>query len=490
MNLTHKILIIEDEEYFREALVKQLSVLANVVAVANKQDALKEIQRNHFDAVIIDIDLSGEIAGFDILESAKSKDFFTIMLTDNSSDDYIKKAYSMGCDHYLTKEQSEQVLEFIIMERLRVTSDSVSAEFFKRKYVTEDHTLVSDIISLKKRLRNNERSLLLLGATGVGKTLLAECIHYLLGGTEESFVALNVASIPEHLIESELFGYKKGAFTGAIKDKRGLLEEANNGTLFLDEITSMPIQVQKKLLKCIEEKIFYPLGGTTAVKVKFRLITSTCEDIYQKIQTGDFRTDFYYRICGVTLTIPSLKERPKDIKLLIKHFLTQGSRQVSFSKEAYRLMSEYCWPGNIRELKSVVEELSQIDSGEVTSEDLPEHIRLNKPMQLTANSAKFINTDHISFIRQYGIIKFLLKLEADAAFEIEKMFKNDAEGGTEFMKVSKAYYYRILQRARNLEKNLNIDLKEIKAGTLKSTHRHRPPVKQSDMDDFSSELMQ
>ncbi|MBF0299709.1 MAG: sigma 54-interacting transcriptional regulator, partial [Oligoflexia bacterium] len=236
--LKNKILVIEDEEYFRKSIVRLLSPMALITEVSNKEDALRELRRNYFDAVIIDIDLNGIVAGFDILTESKNKGLYSIMLTDNNSDEYITKAYSIGCDHYLTKEQSEQVLIFIIKERLSVVGDVVSAEFFKKNYVTQDQTLISDIISLKKRLKN-DRPLLLLGPTGVGKTKLAEQIHFMLGGNKDNFVSLNIASTPDNLIENELFGYHKGAFAGATKDKKGVLEKANGGTLFLDEITCM-----------------------------------------------------------------------------------------------------------------------------------------------------------------------------------------------------------------------------------------------------------
>ncbi|MBF0365592.1 MAG: sigma-54-dependent Fis family transcriptional regulator [Oligoflexia bacterium] len=449
----HRILIIEDEDYFRRFLVKLLSPYAKVIEANSKEQATKELKKDSFDAVIIDIDLQGKPSGFDILKMAKSLDIYSIMLTDNDSDEYIRKAYSLGCDQYLSKNQSEHVLDLLIRERLSVANQILSKYFFTSEYITYDQSLISEITSLKSRL-SSDRSLLLLGPTGVGKTKLAEHIHKMMGGKKDNFISLNIAALPSDLIERELFGYQRGAFIGARSDKKGLMEMAQEGTLFLDEITSLPQALQKKLLKCLEEKIFYPLGAAKPKQIQFRLITSTGEDIYGLIESREFRADLFFRIAGIIVNIPALSKRKGDIVPLIKHFINQGVCQITISEKAMELLVNYSWPGNVRELQSVIQDLVSTVKCEATPRDLPHHIRLNSPPISKIEGEKFVSQVHLKFIGDYGYPKFIRKFEAEVGVALAKKFAGRSAEGAEYCKISKNYYYKIINWGKDMDRHI------------------------------------
>jgi len=468
VNKKFSALVIEDEEYFRRTIVNVLKNEMNVIEATNEEEALLQLKKNDFDLVIIDINLHGKNSGLKLLKLAKAKDLYSIMLTDQDDEKIITEAYKIGCHHYLTKDQSESVLKFIIKDRISDLEGSFTPTFFKKEYVTEHTPLVHEISFLKKRLMNN-KSLLILGPTGTGKTKLAEIIHTMSGGTDKNFVALNVSSISENLLESELFGHAKGSFTGAHQDKKGMLELANGGTLFLDEVASMPLSIQKKLLKALEEKTFYPVGSTKIVRVNFKIITATCEDIYKLIQENQFRLDLFYRINGAILTIPALSERTEDIPVLVKHFIKCGSRRVVVSDEAMDILKKYSWPGNIRELKSVVENLSTTEEGMIQTEHLPLHIQQNRPLYENKLTKNFLTEEQINYTLKNGILKFMDKIQAEMIFEILKQNGNKQSATEKKLKISHAGFYKMMVKAKkNLANKNDVALEENTLVIIKS----------------------
>ncbi|MBF0361142.1 MAG: sigma-54-dependent Fis family transcriptional regulator [Oligoflexia bacterium] len=447
MNDKLKILVIEDDEYFRKHIAKLLEVYGRITEADNVIMATELIQNRHFDVVLIDITLHGVEAGFSILEQARAKGLFSIMLTDNEKEEYIERAYKIGVNHYLTKDQCEYVIEWIIKDRLNTLKGELASDFFETEYITSNQSLISEIKSIKHRMIG-DKSILILGETGVGKTKIAEYFHRMGGGSEHNFVSLNVSSIPETLLESELFGHIKGSFTGADKNKRGLLQIADSGTLFLDEITSIPLSIQKKLLKCLEEKFFYPVGGIQPVKTNFRLISSTCENIYKLIQENQFRVDLFYRINGIILTIPSLRSRKEDIPLLITHFLRKCSRRVFIDKGAMAKLVDYTWPGNIRELKSVVEEMSAKEDGLISEQHLPKEITNKKEEPRVIGKKKFITEEQLNFALKFGIKDLLEKIQLDLVRETLNTFNQNHRKSREILGLSKSGFYHINVRAK------------------------------------------
>ncbi|MBF0363255.1 MAG: sigma-54-dependent Fis family transcriptional regulator [Oligoflexia bacterium] len=452
MSAKLKILIIEDEAYFRKHVVELIESYGIITEMDDATRACDLIQSRYFDIVIIDINLHGVDEGFRILEQTKAKGMFSVMLTDSEKEEYIQRAYKIGVNHYLTKDQCEHAIEWIVKDRSNNLGGEISPEFFDTEYITKNQSLISEIKSIKNRMIG-DKAILILGETGVGKTKIAEYIHKMGGGSDQNFVSLNVSSIPETLLESELFGHIKGSFTGADKNKKGLLQVADGGTLFLDEITSIPLSVQKKLLKCLEEKIFYPVGGINPVKTNFRLISSTCENIYKLIQENQFRIDLFYRINGIILTIPALRSRQEDIPILINHFLKKCSRRVFIDKSAMKKMLEYAWPGNIRELKSIVEELSSKEDGLISEHNLPKEIVDNKDESRSGVKKKFITEEQLNYALKFGIKAFEEKIQLDLIRETLKTFNQNHKKSRDTLGLSKTAFYHINVRAKQEEQS-------------------------------------
>ena len=267
---------------------------------------------------------------------------------------------------------------------------------------------------LSSLIQNIEASVLsqdpifISGNTGVGKTHLAKFLHQKIN-PDIPFVHLNCAEISENLIESELFGHEKGSFTGAHQAKIGLLERANGGILFLDEIGTISLALQRKLLKAVEEKTFLPLGSEKMRTSQFRLISATCEDLQLKMNSGEFRQDFYFRIMGHKLHITSLKDRKADFDFILMHFLKNQGRRISVSSEARNVLSQYSWPGNVRELQRVVYQLSEVRGGLITEKNVRE------VLESFSVDNKFVEKNHfdLDLIREIGLPSYLEKIEAE-----------------------------------------------------------------------------
>ena len=250
-----------------------------------------------------------------------------------------------------------------------------------------------EVFALLDRVIPTDARVLIEGESGTGKELIARILHYNGPQKEGPFVAVDCGAFPENLLESELFGYVKGAFTGATRDKAGLFEEAHNGTLFLDEITNMPVSIQSKLLRVLQEEEIRPVGSTKVKKIKVRIITAASDNLKEKLETGTFREDLYYRLSVVTVNLPPLRERKDDIPLLVNHFLKKYVKKYNknvsgLNTDTLNLMERYAWPGNIRELENVIERLvilAEPETDYIPSESLPDSIMVytieNMPRQ-------------------------------------------------------------------------------------------------------------
>ncbi|MBF0363504.1 MAG: sigma-54-dependent Fis family transcriptional regulator [Oligoflexia bacterium] len=449
---THlKILLIEDDHYFRLFLKDRLKAYGEICECSNYNDSITRLKKEFFDLVLIDLNLDGENVGLKILECAKLKNLYSVILTDFDSPEYVKDAYHLGCQHFLSKDQFELALDSIIADCLDKSSGVDFDNQIKKEFLTIDPTLIRELKNLRSPLFV-ERPILILGETGVGKGKLAEFLHKSWEECDEStegmsskhaFVSVNASAIAENLIESEFFGHVKGAFTGANENKKGKLKLADGGTLFLDEIGSMPLPMQKKLLKALEEKEFYPVGGTTPVTTNFRLITATCEDINKKVRDGSFRSDLFYRINGVSIKISPLRERKKDIELLINHFLRRGPRKIHITEKALRQLVEYSWPGNVRELKAFVDSIYNKNNGIVDLIDLPEYIRNESPVNA---GNVFISEEIFNFIKLNGMKNYLEKIEEEAVNMAMKDARGFAVRAKDTLKIPHTSFYRILKR--------------------------------------------
>lgn len=414
--------------------------MGDVHDASSQAEALILIEDKSFDIAFVDLDLESELAGLKIVEALRSKKTYTVVLSGREDEMIIEQAYQLGCRDYLSKPFTKTSIELIFKKYSSVSSKVQTLQALKDIFLTDDSTLVKELEVIDQALLST-RPILITGESGTGKTFLAKFIRQL-SGASMPFVHLNCAEISESLIESELFGYEKGAFTGAHKSKKGLLELADGGILFLDEIATMPTAIQKKLLKAIEEKTFYPLGSEKIIRSEFRLISATCENLKSKIDKGEFRADFFFRIEGFNVSLKPLRERRDDFNKLIQFFVKKGERMIVFDSAAKALLSEYQWPGNVRELERTIEVLQTKDRGIVTASDL---------LPLLSKDLAVVETFDMEEVKKLGLKSYIENLEGKIlklALETneEKVRKTLSD-----LKISNNSYYRILENLKARE---------------------------------------
>ena len=366
------IMVVDDEEAMRESLSGWLVKQGYRVQTAGSgPEALSCLAQDSYDLLLIDIKMP-EMDGLELLRLVKSEhpQVLVIMITAYGSIESAIESMKRGADDYLLKPFDPEQL-MILIEKM-VQQQALLAENQTLKERLAEQTLVGmgdlitaaptmrPVLDLIQQVSAADTPVLISGETGTGKELVARAIHTLSARAYAPFVTINCGAQPESLLESELFGHERGAFTGAVKARRGRLEMADEGTLFLDEIGEIPSKMQVDLLRVLEEKTFQRVGGASPVNSDFRLISATHRDLTKLIQEGIFRQDFFYRIAVITIPVPPLRDRPEDIALLAKYFLDRFSRETgkkieAFSPQALEILSRYPWPGNVRELKNVVE---------------------------------------------------------------------------------------------------------------------------------------
>ena len=367
-----KIALVEDDINMRKSLVLALkSEGYEIKEFRSAVDALKKLDES-FDLIITDITMP-KMDGIEFVKKLNGK-YEVIMITGNASLDRAIECIRLGVKDFLTKPfELEDLIKAIENKRI-YTQKTKNKEDIKSDFICEDEN-TKKVLNVAKKAAVTNVPVMLLGQSGVGKEEFAKFIHKK-SKRKGKFIAVNMSAIPENLIESELFGYIKGAFTDATTDKKGLFELANEGTLFLDEIGEMPYNLQAKLLRVLQEKEFFPLGAVKPVKIDVRIISATNQDIEKNIKEGKFREDLYYRLSTIPLKIPPLRERKNDILPIANEILQKSIKEFEttkkiFSENAKKALLEYEWPGNIRELINVVKRaviLSEND--EIKAKDL------------------------------------------------------------------------------------------------------------------------
>lgn len=387
MTPLHKILAVDDDPEMARLISDFLSGQEwSVTTLHDSGEALKALKKEEFDVLITDLRMKG-LKGLDLLEEAKKLAPLmpVIIITAFGTIPSAIQAMKMGAFEYITKPF--QMDELVLAVKKALENRLLKMEVVRLKKEVESryhfHQLIGRspamqrVYELVEKISDTSSNVLLTGESGTGKELVAKAIHY--NGLRKGgpFVAVNCAAIPETLLESELFGYKKGAFTDAKADKRGLLFEAHEGTLFLDEITEMPLTLQAKLLRVIEDRQVRPLGDTISYPFEVRIISTSNRNIKGTIQQGRFREDLYYRLKVIDIELPPLRERREDIPLLIRHFINKFNRELKknilqVSEEALRLLLDYSWPGNVRELENVIQRAVTLTQQEtILPSDLP-----------------------------------------------------------------------------------------------------------------------
>ncbi|MCA9743127.1 MAG: sigma-54-dependent Fis family transcriptional regulator [Deferribacteres bacterium] len=382
-----QILVVDDDRAVRRTLVLTLKKQGYEVQEAqSSKDALRKINREIFDVVISDLVMQ-DGNGMDVLKHAKSvlPDTEVIMMTAFGAVETAVEAIRSGAYEYLTKPMQDEALTKTVAKamernalrkRIRDLERSMRDQFGVKNIITVNQVM-QQIIKKALAVSGTDSSVLITGESGTGKELIAGMIHHYSHYAEKPFVPVNCGGLPEQLLESELFGHVKGAFTGAISSKRGLVEEADGGTLFLDEIAEMSPTLQVKLLRFIQNGEIRRVGDNELRRVSVRIIAATNKDLHKMMASGEFREDLFYRVAVIPLHLPPLRDRDDDISLLAQHFLRtfaekSGKSDLHFSQAALHTLTSYRWPGNVRELMNAVEHgVALSSSAEVDTVHLP-----------------------------------------------------------------------------------------------------------------------
>ncbi len=389
-----KVLVIDDDVKMLELLRKVLSKRGYVVDISSKpKEAIEKFVRDGFDIVVTDINMP-EMSGLEVLKQVKttSPDTIVIMITAFATVSSAVESMKLGAYDYIVKpfnieefvliidRASEQIL---LKKEVELLRKEIQQRYSFGNIIGKSPQM-QKVFQLIKQVANTNSNVIIYGKSGTGKELVAKAIHYNSPRKDKPFVAVNCSAIPESLLESELFGHEKGAFTGAVSSRKGLFEEANGGTIFLDEVGDMSLAMQAKLLRVIEDKEIRAVGSDKPRKIDVRIIAATHKDLEKAVKEGTFREDLFYRLNVIPIYLPELRERVEDIPLLVEYFLRKygeeaGRPNIKISREALACMMKYSWPGNVRELENLIERLVVLSPGdEITVSDLPEHIRVCK----------------------------------------------------------------------------------------------------------------
>ena len=413
-----QILIIDDEHRLRTLLKRIISLEGFTVHEAGDlRSANRVLQREQIDVILCDVHLP-DGSGVEFIKRSKSEfpHIELILITAYGNIGEGIQAMKNGAFDYITKgDDNDKIIPLInkanekvnLQKRLNKLEKEVKGVFGFDNIIGKS-PLIQETISLAKKISPTNVSILLLGETGTGKELFARAIHTASHRADKPFVAINCSAFSKDLLESELFGYKAGAFTGAVRDKVGLMEEANEGTLFLDEVGEMDFEIQAKLLRVLEVHEFIKLGDTKFSSVDVRLVCATNKNLYDEVQAGRFREDLFYRINVFTIRLPSLLERKGDISLLAKYYVDIYAKKLNknvkeLSTDLIEKLKQHNWPGNIRELKNVIERAVIMSDGPVlTEQHLPSDIYITKNKNIqpgnTALDLETVEKNHIKYV--------------------------------------------------------------------------------------------
>ena len=379
-----QILLIEDEEPIRRVMVRILSEESasyEITEAENGKQGLSKLEKNAFDLVLCDIKMP-KMDGIEVLQAAKAKGIYIpfIMLTGHGNVETAVEAMKLGAYDFIAKPPDLNRL--LTAVRHAIENKTLRKENLKlKRKVAQKYIIVGEsevVIKMKEMISKvapTGARVLITGKNGTGKELVAHQLHQKSERSKENFIEVNCAAIPSELIESELFGHVKGAFTSAVKDRSGKFEAANKGTLFLDEIAYMSLAAQAKVLRALQEKKIQKVGNEKDISVDVRVIAATNKDLLNEIKEGRFREDLYHRLAVIMIHVPSLYDRKEDIPLLVSHFVDllskeQGLEKKSFSEGAFAKLDAYPWTGNIRELRNVVERLLILGDNPISADNI------------------------------------------------------------------------------------------------------------------------
>jgi DNA-binding NtrC family response regulator len=439
-----RILVIDDEESIRDLLKDFLEAKGfQIVSASDGESGLKLLTEDAFALFLLDLMMPG-MSGLDVLRqcAAKKIDVPSIVITAHATVQTAVEAVKLGAFEYITKPFNLEELYIVIKKALDVSTlqqenSSLKKELEKKSSFNKralDQIIgksapIQSVIQFIEKIADTDSTVLITGESGSGKELVAKNIHSHSSRAKKPFVPLNCAAIPKEILESELFGHEKGAFTGAISTRIGRFELANHGTLFLDEIGELAPALQVKLLRVLQEREFERVGGIKTLSVDVRIIAATNRNLEKAVEEGTFREDLYYRLNVIPLRLPPLRKMREDIPLMVKYFITHMSRRKgkaapTISDEAMKCLSSYTWPGNVRELENLVERMLILKEGEVVSPaDLPERLVDKQQVQRVANAVQVLSRDGIDLNMMLDEIENNMIVQA---LELSKGIKSKA----------------------------------------------------------------
>jgi DNA-binding NtrC family response regulator len=389
------ILIVDDEKNTRDFMARALSSKYEVLTAADAELAMKQLEADRSIRLLLsDVRMPGE-DGITLMKAAKAMNpgLAVILLTAFGSIDQAVEAMKDGADDFITKPIDLDQLELRIEKALKAHKLESEVKNLKaqldEKYgmngIVGNSPAMQKVFRMIRQAAPSDATVLIQGPSGTGKELVARAIHNLSNRSAGPFVAVEFAAISPSLLESEMFGHEKGAFTGAVSRRIGRFEAANHGTIFLDEISEMPLELQVKLLRVLQEREFQRVGSNETVKADIRIVAATNRNLAAYVKEGKFREDLYYRLNVIDLHLPALKERSGDVPLLVNRYLKEFGGK-SISSDAMRLLEAYSWPGNVRELRNAVEKMCVLSqSGEIGIDDIPDEMRRDSPVMLSVS---------------------------------------------------------------------------------------------------------
>jgi two-component system, NtrC family, response regulator AtoC len=381
-----RVLVVDDEANLRKVLAAMLRKEGYEVAIAeNGEVALAEFEKNGADVVITDM-VMPKVGGLDLLKAvhASRSDVPVIIITAHGTVDSAVEAIKLGAFDYITKPFEQAELQAVVAKAARTQEANqghVPPEGKARSSIIGDSSQVQELFKVIDKVADSPSTVLITGESGTGKELVATALHDGSSRKDRPLIKINCAAIPKDLMESELFGYERGAFTGAVTSKPGRFELADTGTIFLDEIGEVPIEMQVKLLRVLQESEFERVGGIKTTRVDVRLIAATNRDLLAEVEAGRFRKDLYYRLNVVPIHLPPLRERRADVPALVRHFIEKYNKRLNkkiegIADDALTMLQGYPWPGNIRELENLMERVILFADGpRIEARDLPEPVR-------------------------------------------------------------------------------------------------------------------
>lgn len=423
-----RILVVDDEESIREFLDIMLRKEGYEVTMAEDgAKAIDLLKKKTFDLVISDMQMP-QVTGMELLKHVKDNfpDLLFMMITAFGTTETAVEAMKLGAYDYITKPFKIDEVRIVIGNALRSKNLEVENRVLKKELVKENsfQNIIGNsesmhrIFELVRRVSQAPTNVLITGESGTGKEVVAKAIHYNGPLKDKPFVTINCGAIPENLMESEMFGHKKGSFTGAVMDKSGLFEVADGGTLFLDEVGELPLSIQVKLLRAIQERIIRRVGATDDIKVDVRIIAATNRDLEKMVNDSTFRQDLYYRLNVILIKTPSLRERRDDIVLLATHFLKKYNDRLNktiggISQEAMEILKKYDYPGNVRELENIIERTVALEAGStILPESLPPFVNTPSGRKMASSQEIEIGAEGIDLDRIVGQIEKELLIKA------------------------------------------------------------------------------